>query len=104
MEAIRSSETSVQFTRSTRRHIPEDGILRKTIFSESKPINRAKAAAIASYKVIEMLAKKKTPFEDGNVMKGCSFMAGDLFFNEFKNEIAICSAAEEVHWKSRMYA
>jgi hypothetical protein len=27
MEAIRSSETSVQFTRSTRRHIPEDGIL-----------------------------------------------------------------------------
>jgi hypothetical protein len=27
MEATRSSETSVQFTRSTRRHIPEDGIL-----------------------------------------------------------------------------
>jgi hypothetical protein len=28
MEAIRSSETSVHFTGSTRRHIPEDGILR----------------------------------------------------------------------------
>jgi hypothetical protein len=27
MEVIRSSETLVQFTRSTRRHIPEDGIL-----------------------------------------------------------------------------
>jgi hypothetical protein len=27
MEAIRSSDTSVQSTRSTRRHIPEDGIL-----------------------------------------------------------------------------
>jgi hypothetical protein len=27
MEATRSSETSVQFTRATRRHIPEDGIL-----------------------------------------------------------------------------
>jgi hypothetical protein len=27
MEAIRSSETAVQSTRSTRRHIPEDGIL-----------------------------------------------------------------------------
>jgi hypothetical protein len=27
MEAIRSSETSVHFTGSTRRHIPEDGIL-----------------------------------------------------------------------------
>jgi hypothetical protein len=30
MEAIRSSETSVQSTKSTRRHIPEDGILQKT--------------------------------------------------------------------------
>jgi hypothetical protein len=29
MEAICSSETSVQSTRSTRRHIPEDGILQK---------------------------------------------------------------------------
>jgi hypothetical protein len=28
MGAIRSSETSVQFTRSTLRHIPEDAILR----------------------------------------------------------------------------
>jgi hypothetical protein len=27
METIRSSETSVHFTRSARRHIPEDGIL-----------------------------------------------------------------------------
>jgi hypothetical protein len=27
MEAIRSSETSVQSTTSTRRHTPEDGIL-----------------------------------------------------------------------------
>jgi hypothetical protein len=31
MEAICSSETSVQFTRSTRRHISEDGILRVLI-------------------------------------------------------------------------
>jgi hypothetical protein len=30
MEAIRSSETSVQSTTSTRRHTPEDGILRDT--------------------------------------------------------------------------
>jgi hypothetical protein len=30
MEAIRSSETSVQSTTSTRRYTPEDGILQKT--------------------------------------------------------------------------
>jgi hypothetical protein len=36
MEAIRSSETSVHFTRSTRRHIPEDGILHSLIFVSSQ--------------------------------------------------------------------
>jgi hypothetical protein len=33
MEAIRSSETSVQSTTSTRRHTPEDGIIQKHVWS-----------------------------------------------------------------------
>jgi hypothetical protein len=33
MEAIRSSETSVQSTTSTRGHTPEDGILKKKYWS-----------------------------------------------------------------------
>jgi hypothetical protein len=35
MQAIRSSETSV-YTKSTRRHIPEDGILNDTFYEKSK--------------------------------------------------------------------
>jgi hypothetical protein len=34
MEAIRSFETSVQFTRSTRRHIQEDGILLENVVKD----------------------------------------------------------------------
>jgi hypothetical protein len=41
------------------------------MFSESKPISRAKAATVALYKIIEILAKKKTPFEDVNGIKEC---------------------------------
>jgi hypothetical protein len=36
MEAIRSTETSIQFTRSTRLHIPEHGILHSTYRSSMK--------------------------------------------------------------------
>jgi hypothetical protein len=42
------------------------------------------------------LAKKKKPFEDGNVIKECLVVAGDLLFNEFKNKTALCSAIKEV--------
>jgi hypothetical protein len=36
MEAIRSSETSVQSTTSTRRHTPEYGILHKNMFATGR--------------------------------------------------------------------
>jgi hypothetical protein len=49
----------------------------KAIFSTSKPINNARAATTAWYKITEIVAKKKEekkkkmmmPFEDGNVIK-----------------------------------
>jgi hypothetical protein len=43
MEAIRSSETSVQSTTSTRRHTPEDGILHYFLIGRSqgwRPVER----------------------------------------------------------------
>jgi hypothetical protein len=59
---------------------------RQTIFSISKPINKAKAVTIAWYKITEILAKKKKPFEDGNVIQECLVVAGDSLFNGFKNK------------------
>jgi hypothetical protein len=53
----------------------------------SKSINKAKAAAIALYKITEILTMtKKKPFEDGNVIKGCLIVAGDSLLNEFKSK------------------
>jgi hypothetical protein len=65
---------------------------RQAIFS--KPVNKAKAAIIASYKITEILDKK--PFENGNVIKECLVVAGDSIFNEFKNKTEICNAIKEV--------
>jgi hypothetical protein len=67
---------------------------RQAIFS--KPVNKAKAATIASYKITEILSKKKKPFEDGNVIKECLVVAGDSLFNEFKNKTEICNAIKGV--------
>jgi hypothetical protein len=53
----------------------------------SKPVNKTKAATIASYKIIEILAKKKKPFEDGNVIEECLVVVGDSLFNELKKKL-----------------
>jgi hypothetical protein len=61
--------------------------LRQAIFS--KPVNKVKAATIASYKNTEISAKKKKkkkPFENDNVIKEFLVVAGDSLLNEFKNE------------------
>jgi hypothetical protein len=50
----------------------------------SKPINKAKVTTIALYKITKILAKKSNPFEDGNVIKECSFVVGDSLLKEFK--------------------
>jgi tRNA C32,U32 (ribose-2'-O)-methylase TrmJ len=51
-----------------------------------EPMNKANAVTIASYKITEILAKKKKKkhFEDGNAIKECLVMAGHAIFNEFK--------------------
>jgi hypothetical protein len=62
------------------------------IFSKFRPINKDKAATIALYKIKEILAEKKMPSEDGNMIKECLVVAGDSLLNEFKNKTEICSA------------
>jgi hypothetical protein len=52
-----------------------------------KPINKARVATIASYKITEILAKKS--FEDGNVIKECLVVAGNSLFKEFKHKTII---------------
>jgi hypothetical protein len=42
------------------------------------------------------LAKKKKPFEDGNMLKERLVLAGSSLFNEFKNKTEMCSAVKEV--------
>jgi hypothetical protein len=54
---------------------------RQEIFSKSKPINKAKAATIASYKITETLARKKKFFDDGNIIKECLVVAGVSLFH-----------------------
>jgi hypothetical protein len=50
-------------------------LLHQAIFS--KPVNKARVATIASYKIREVLAKKMMiPFENGNV-KECLVMGDD---------------------------
>jgi hypothetical protein len=62
-----------------------------------KPINKAKTATIASYKITEILAKKKKkPFGDGNMIKGCFVVASNSLFNKFKNKTEIHNANKEV--------
>jgi hypothetical protein len=51
-------------------------ISHQALFSKSQPINKAKAATFASYKIIQILAKKK-PFEDGNMTAERLVVTGD---------------------------
>jgi hypothetical protein len=64
----------------------------RAIFSKSKPINKAKSATTASFKITEILAIKKKegeveekPLQEGNVIKECLVTAGHSLCNEFRN-------------------
>jgi hypothetical protein len=59
----------------------------------SKPIYKAKAATIASYKITELTEEEEEEEEedreDGNVIKECLVVPGNALFNEFKNKTEI---------------
>jgi hypothetical protein len=57
-----------------------------------KPILKSQAVAVASFRVSLVLAKRKKPFTDREMMKEAFLEAGDSLFSSFKNKSEIISA------------
>lgn len=66
----------------------------QTMFT--RPLEKSKAATMASYKICHMLAKHKKPFEDGIMIKECFIEAADSLFGNFKNKTEIISAIKDL--------
>src|SRR5258705_10223212 len=66
----------------------------KTLSSQFflKSTDRNKAATIASYRVSQIIAKKKKPYEDCEMIKEAFLEAADVLFDNFKNKSDIISA------------
>lgn len=62
----------------------------------TKPLEKSKAATIASYKVSHILAKNNKPFEDGLMIKECFLEAAESLFVNFKNKAEIISAIKDI--------
>ncbi|XP_069582815.1 general transcription factor II-I repeat domain-containing protein 2-like [Ranitomeya imitator] len=61
-----------------------------------KPRNKSKAATIASFKVAHILAQRKKPFEDGEIVKDAMLAAADSLFQDFKKNSDIISAIKSL--------
>ncbi|GFU18122.1 zinc finger BED domain-containing protein 5-like [Trichonephila clavipes] len=55
----------------------------------TKPKQQSKAATVASIKVAHLLAKKKKPFIDAEIMQEAMLVAADSLFDDFKNKTEI---------------
>ncbi|XP_023309706.1 general transcription factor II-I repeat domain-containing protein 2-like [Anoplophora glabripennis] len=62
----------------------------------TKPLEKSKAATVASYKISHILAKNKKPFEDGVMIKECFVEAAESLFVNFKNKAEIISAIKDI--------
>ncbi|XP_069502334.1 general transcription factor II-I repeat domain-containing protein 2-like [Ambystoma mexicanum] len=61
-----------------------------------KTVSHSKAATVASLKVAHFLAKKKKPFEDGEIVKEAMLATADSLFQDFKNYSQIIAAIKDV--------
>ncbi|XP_069476392.1 general transcription factor II-I repeat domain-containing protein 2-like [Ambystoma mexicanum] len=61
-----------------------------------KTFSHSKAATVASLKVAHILAKKKKPFEDGEIVKEAMLATADSLFQDFKNYSQIIAAIKDV--------
>lgn len=67
----------------------------------TRPIQLSKSATVASLKVSHLLAKKKKPFVDGELIKEAFLTAADSVFQNFKNKNEIIAAIEAIPLSSR---
>uniref|UniRef100_A0A6P7GSJ3 SCAN domain-containing protein 3-like n=1 Tax=Diabrotica virgifera virgifera TaxID=50390 RepID=A0A6P7GSJ3_DIAVI len=63
--------------------------------------DKTKATTLASYKVTQVIAKKKKPFEDGEYIKECFVEAANCLFEGFKNKYEIMSAINSLQLSAR---
>ncbi|XP_072380796.1 SCAN domain-containing protein 3-like [Diabrotica undecimpunctata] len=63
--------------------------------------DKTKATTLASYKVSQVIAKKKKPFEDGEYIKECFVEAANCLFEGFKNKYEIMSAINSLQLSAR---
>ncbi|GFU19843.1 dimer_Tnp_hAT domain-containing protein [Trichonephila clavipes] len=66
----------------------------------TKPKQQLKAATVASIKVAHLLAKKKKPFIDAEIMKEAMLVAADSLF-DFKNKTEILGAINMLQLSAR---
>ncbi|GFT74226.1 dimer_Tnp_hAT domain-containing protein [Trichonephila clavipes] len=67
----------------------------------TKPKQQSKAATVASIKVAHLLAKKKKPFIDAEIMQEAMLVAADSLFDDFKNKTEILGAINMLHLSAR---
>ncbi|KAK9720365.1 Spin-doc zinc-finger [Popillia japonica] len=61
-----------------------------------KTADKNKAATEASYRVSQIIARKKKPYEDGEMIKQAFLEAADSLFANFKNKEEIVSAIKSM--------
>ncbi|XP_054831567.1 general transcription factor II-I repeat domain-containing protein 2A-like [Eublepharis macularius] len=62
----------------------------------TRPAAPCKNTTIASFKIASLLAKRKKPFEDGELIKQTFLDAGDCIFDGFSNKKEIMSAIQKL--------
>lgn len=62
----------------------------------TKPVLKHEAANIASFRVSKLIAQRKRPFEEGEVMKEAFLEAADSLFATFKNKAEIVAAIKDM--------
>ena len=67
----------------------------------TKPTQQSKSATVASLKIVHLLAKKKKPFTDAEIIKEAMLEAADSLFEDFKNKTEILGAIKTLQLSAK---